>query len=83
MASKKKGKTNIHIYPDWCKGCGLCAAFCPAGVLELDASGKAFAAREEECINCGYCELHCPDFAIVLTSKDKKKAEEPASVEEE
>jgi 2-oxoglutarate ferredoxin oxidoreductase subunit delta len=81
MAAKKKGLTKIHIYPDWCKGCGLCAAFCPAGVLEMDPSGKAVVAREEECVNCGYCELHCPDFAIVLTPKEKSRQTAPATTE--
>jgi 2-oxoglutarate ferredoxin oxidoreductase subunit delta len=81
MASKKKGRTRIHIYPDWCKGCGLCVAFCPSGVLELDQSGKAVVVNPEECINCGYCELHCPDFAILLTPKDKSRT--PATAEKE
>jgi 2-oxoglutarate ferredoxin oxidoreductase subunit delta len=83
MASKKKGQTRIHIYPDWCKGCGLCVAFCPADVLEMDHAGKATVAHEEECVNCGYCELHCPDFAILLTPKDKSRAKASAPTETE
>lgn len=83
MAASKKGQTKIHIYPDWCKGCGLCMAFCPAGVLQADQSGKAVVADESECINCGYCELHCPDFAIVLTPKEKQGTKTPASAEQE
>ena len=27
----------IDIYRDWCKGCGICAAFCPRQCLGLDA----------------------------------------------
>ncbi|MFO7718521.1 MAG: 4Fe-4S dicluster domain-containing protein [Thermodesulfobacteriota bacterium] len=65
----KKGNTKVWVYPDWCKGCGLCVAFCPGKVLELNAQNKAEAVRPEECINCGFCELHCPDFAIVVTPK--------------
>jgi len=68
--STKKGKTKIIIYPDWCKGCGLCAAFCPSKVFEIDQAGKAHVVKESECINCGFCELHCPDFAIVVMPKD-------------
>ena len=69
--SNKKGQTRIIIYPDWCKGCGLCAAFCPSKVFELDpTTGKAVVSKEKECINCGFCELHCPDFAIVVMPKD-------------
>lgn len=68
--SKKKGLAKVTIYPDWCKGCGICAAFCPAGVLELGPDGKAHVARESECVSCGFCELHCPDFAISVIPKE-------------
>lgn len=73
MAIKdKKGKSSVTIYPDWCKGCGICVAFCPKKVLEMDPQGKAIVVREEECIHCGFCELHCPDFAIVVVDKKEK-----------
>jgi 2-oxoglutarate ferredoxin oxidoreductase subunit delta len=78
MAKPTKGQTNVHIYPAWCKACGLCVAFCPAKVLELDpVAGTAVAVREDDCINCGFCELHCPDFAIVITPKDPEGAPKP------
>jgi len=64
MVKKKKDLIHVFIYPDWCKGCGLCVAFCPKKVFEMDATGKALVAHEKECVNCGFCELHCPDFAI-------------------
>jgi 2-oxoglutarate ferredoxin oxidoreductase subunit delta len=67
--ARKKGETSIKIYQDWCKGCGICVAFCPAGVLRLNNQGKAEVAHEEECINCGFCEIHCPDFAISVQPK--------------
>lgn len=65
--SKKKGQARVTIYPDWCKGCGICAAFCPAGVFELGVDGKSHVVREAECVNCGFCELHCPEFAVSVT----------------
>lgn len=65
----RKGQTCVFAYPDWCKGCGLCVAFCPAKVFELGPTGKVLVAHEEECINCGFCELHCPDFAIAVLPK--------------
>ena len=43
----------------WCKGCGICAAFCPKGALEL-RDGKAALAENAQ------CELRCPDYAIYL-----------------
>lgn len=80
MGEKRKGRTRVVIYPAWCKGCGICAAFCPEGVIELDASGKARAVHEENCVNCGFCELHCPDFAISVRSLDEPGApEDPAA----
>jgi 2-oxoglutarate ferredoxin oxidoreductase subunit delta len=69
MSVKRKGNSTVTIFPDWCKGCGICAAFCPAKVMELNDQGKAVVLREEECINCGFCELHCPDFAIMVRPK--------------
>jgi 2-oxoglutarate ferredoxin oxidoreductase subunit delta len=69
MSVKRKGQSKVTIFPDWCKGCGICAAFCPAKVMELNDQGKAVVIREEECINCGFCELHCPDFAIMVQPK--------------
>ena len=45
----------------WCKGCGICAAFCPRHVLIKD---------EVSCIKCGQCELRCPDYAIWLQEVD-------------
>ncbi len=62
----------MTIYPDWCKGCGICAAFCPAKVIEMDPLGKARVVREDDCIHCGFCELHCPDFAVVVSTKKRR-----------
>ena len=62
--SKKKGQAKVTIYPDWCKGCGICAAFCPAKVLELWPDGKAHVVREEDCIHCSLCQKACPQRAI-------------------
>ena len=60
-----KAKLKEHrINRDWCKGCGICVAFCPKTVLELDDTDKAVAARLSDCIACRLCELRCPDLAI-------------------
>jgi 2-oxoglutarate ferredoxin oxidoreductase subunit delta len=47
-----KAKLKEHrINRDWCKGCGICVAFCPKTVLELDAQDKAVAAvRRLHCL---------------------------------
>lgn len=70
MTRTKKGRTIVAIYPDWCKGCGLCVAFCPTKVFSMTPQGKAEVTNMDECVNCGFCELHCPDFAIVVNPKN-------------
>ncbi|MBR2700692.1 MAG: 4Fe-4S binding protein [Erysipelotrichaceae bacterium] len=55
----------------WCKGCGICAAFCPREVLKI-VNDKVFVENEENCIRCGQCELRCPDYAIWLEDKDNE-----------
>ncbi len=64
----------MEIYESWCKRCGICAAFCPAGVLAQSASGKVIVQDAERCTGCQLCELRCPDFAIhVRPAKQKGK----------
>jgi 2-oxoglutarate ferredoxin oxidoreductase subunit delta len=70
-AVMSKAKLKEHrINRDWCKGCGICVAFCPKTVLELDAQDKAVAVRLEDCIACRLCELRCPDLAIEVEVVD-------------
>jgi len=79
------------IYYKWCKGCGICVAFCPKHVLEFDdEEQRPLVARPEDCIQCGMCELRCPDFAITRVRKDSDHGNEkqqhkpdPADSEEE
>jgi len=69
-SEKKKGKKRrgrVTIFPNWCKGCGLCVEFCPTQTLEQESDGTVIVAHPEKCIACGWCELHCPDFAIFVT----------------
>ena len=62
-----------RINREWCKGCGICVAFCPKDVLELDDKGKAVAVRLGECIACRMCELRCPDLAVEVIIEEKKE----------
>jgi 2-oxoglutarate ferredoxin oxidoreductase subunit delta len=59
-----------HINPNWCKGCGICVAFCPKKVLELDEMETVTVVRANDCICCKLCELRCPDFAIEVETEE-------------
>lgn len=72
--SKPKLKEH-RIDRDWCKGCGICVAFCPTNVLELDSKDKAVAARIEKCIACKMCEMRCPDLAVEVITEDQDSEE--------
>jgi len=66
-STKKKTKKppEVKIIENFCKGCGICVAFCPTQVLEMEG-GKAKVVHPEKCIACNFCELRCPDFAIAV-----------------
>lgn len=52
------------VFTTWCKGCGICIAFCPKAVLAAGEDGVPQVVAPEACIGCRMCELRCPDFAI-------------------
>ena len=59
----------LMINASWCKGCGICVAFCPRKVLALE-NDRVKITDEESCIKCGLCELRCPDYAIWLEESE-------------
>jgi 2-oxoglutarate ferredoxin oxidoreductase subunit delta len=65
-AAKKGPRGQVVIFGPWCKGCGLCVEFCPAGVLDLDREGRPFVISPEKCTACHWCDTHCPDLAIIV-----------------
>jgi len=69
--ARQKASFDQIIFRDWCKSCGLCAAFCPKKVVRLDETGAPVIEQPDECIGCRFCELHCPDFAITIKERDK------------
>ena len=64
------GREKLVIETGWCKGCGICAAFCPGQVLEI-LNEKVVVKKPEECVFCGQCELRCPDYAIYLVNQEE------------
>jgi 2-oxoglutarate ferredoxin oxidoreductase subunit delta len=68
---KRRGpRGKIIIFGTWCKGCGICVAFCPMGVLALDSDGHPVVVAPEKCTACHWCDTHCPDLAIVVQKID-------------
>ena len=74
MAKKKLKEHRIDT--EWCKGCGICVAFCPKKVLILNRKEKAVAAETDKCIACRLCELRCPDLAIEVITTEKENIRE-------
>ena len=62
----------VSINRQWCKGCGICVAFCPKKGLSLDDEGKA-SHNPELCVECGMCEQYCPDLAVTVEKTAKAK----------
>lgn len=63
----------ITIDIERCKGCGLCMAACPKGIIALSTTvmnQKAYRPAEctdpAQCIGCAFCARMCPDCAITV-----------------
>lgn len=59
----------IQLYEKRCKGCGICAAFCPKHVFDIAPGEKVRVSRPEDCVACHMCELRCPDMAMEVTKE--------------
>jgi 2-oxoglutarate ferredoxin oxidoreductase subunit delta len=68
-------KSRVEIYKGWCKKCGICVAFCPHGVLDINKEGYPFVAAPENCKGCDWCDIRCPDFAIMVSRDEKNQKE--------
>jgi len=52
-----KKKFITEIYKDWCKRCGICAAFCIKSVLEQDDEGYPIVVDQDECVGCDFYSI--------------------------
>ena len=77
--------SRIEINEERCKGCLLCTAACPEGILRrsgrINSQGYKVAEAAPElaatCTGCTACARVCPDLVITVwrTAKaDKKEA---------
>ncbi len=62
--------SEAKVDKELCKGCLLCTAMCPKGLLKQGGDYNSFGfyailpIRQEECTGCRMCSLICPDGAI-------------------
>jgi len=62
----------VRIDERFCKGCGLCVYFCPAGVLSIRETVNAYGINAAspgdgyECKGCLRCTDMCPEGAIEI-----------------
>ena len=63
-AGECKALTQVHIDPEKCKQCGICAKNCPVGAIDGEVRKGPFKINQEKCIKCGICITKCPFKAI-------------------
>ena len=68
-----KIKGAVVVDTERCKGCYLCVAACPTGVLalngkEVNNKGYNFVCikNPDDCIGCANCGLVCPDGCLTI-----------------
>ncbi len=70
----------VEFLEERCKGCLLCTAICPKGIIgqssRFNRKGYKVVEITEEnmkkCIGCASCALVCPD-CIITVYREKKK----------
>jgi 2-oxoglutarate ferredoxin oxidoreductase subunit delta len=75
-ARPARPRGHVTLFGTWCKGCGLCIAFCPQGVLVANGHGRPAVAYPERCTACHWCDTHCPDMAITVRRLEPEEMEE-------
>ncbi|MBE6631621.1 MAG: ferredoxin [Ruminococcaceae bacterium] len=69
----------IKIDEEKCNGCGVCAAACHEGAIEM-VNGKAKLTREDYCDGLGDCLPACPTDAISFEERDAPAYDEAAVI---
>jgi 2-oxoglutarate ferredoxin oxidoreductase subunit delta len=71
-------RTLITLDTDRCKGCGLCVAFCPENILNLDEKHHnvkgyhpVYISDSSACKGCCDCAQICPDSVFTMISKTR------------
>lgn len=62
----------VSFREDYCKGCGICAHFCPKKIIVMadhinnQGYNPASIREMEKCSGCAICARVCPDAAITI-----------------
>jgi len=70
----------VDVNEALCIKCGLCAAFCPVDVFEMQGSYPQ-VVQERECLGCETCVGQCPEQAIRIKASLEAQAEFEAKKE--
>lgn len=49
-----------------CVQCGICARYCPCGVIDTEKKEKRFEIDYTYCKGCGICANECPRQALTM-----------------
>ena len=81
--TRPRRRGRVKVFGNWCKGCGICIAFCPQHVFDVGPDGHPIVAREEQCTACNWCYYRCPDSAIIVEplAENDLSAEQGGEVE--
>lgn len=69
----------VSFNTEKCKGCELCRAFCPKGIIVMSPviNNKGYSPAsiscQEDCIGCQSCALVCPDGAISIYKEEESQ----------
>jgi nitroreductase/NAD-dependent dihydropyrimidine dehydrogenase PreA subunit len=65
----------IEVNRETCKQDGICAAVCPAGLIDFKKGGypKPVPGAEEMCILCGHCVAACPTGSLTHRAMPAEK----------
>jgi len=75
----------VLIDVDRCKGCALCVAVCPKGILALDDSRVNIQGyhpvritNPDACTSDAHCARVCPDCVFTILARPRPPREVPA-----
>ena len=59
-------KGRVHLEPDSCRYCGLCASVCPTQALDVDRKALTWSIDRFRCIQCRSCIEACHEGALSM-----------------